>query len=125
MIAGIVVAVAVAFAMIYSGKPKHNNSLSYNTEIDNIIERIYQIAQQIRNINEMLTEIELSDGDRVKNFSQEFTTAVGKKISVDVWADGQSATTMQLKELAETRLEELATSLFEEIKNLDNAITKT
>lgn len=117
---------SVLLVMHYSGR-RHlaKTSNFYNAKVDECIERIWEITQQIRNINEMITEIELSGIDRMKNFSQEFTTIIGKKISVDIWADGSSATTNQLKKLAEARLDELTSSLSAEIEKLNNAITKT
>lgn len=102
--------------------PKRN----YTEEMAQSIERIYYLNQQIKIVQEMLTELSLSGSNNLKNFSQEWETVSGKHFSADMWADGSSEVTKQLQLLAQKRLEELTASLFRELDKLSgNVVTKT
>lgn len=98
--------------------PDKTPARTYTEEMAQSINRIYYLNQQIKVVQEMLTELSLSGSNNLKNFSQEWETVSGKHFSADMWADGSSEVTKQLQVLAQKRLEELTASLFQELDKL-------
>ena len=96
----------------------------YTLELSETIEKIYKINKKIENIMNLLTDIETSDGDNLKNITLDWQTVTGKSLTADVWIDGKSEVTEQMRILANKRLEELTNSLFAEIEKLQNAVEK-
>ena len=90
----------------------------YNHELSDRIERINRLNEQIKNVQELITDIDLSGEENLKNFTLEWQTTLGKNLSADMLIDGQSEVTKQMRKLAGERLEELTTSLFDEIEKL-------
>lgn len=96
-------------------KPKE---IKYDDELSNRIKKIHYINEQINSVEELITDIHLSDDNHHKNISVSWETAVGKSLSTDMWIDGESEVTKQMLTLAQKRREELTTSLFKEIHKL-------
>lgn len=90
----------------------------YNHELSDRIEKINRINEQIKGIQELITDIELSGEENLKNISLDWETTSGKNLSADMLIDGQSNVTKQMRKLAGERLKELTTSLFSEIEKL-------
>lgn len=90
----------------------------YNHELSDRIEKINRINEQIKGIQELITDIDLSGEENLKNISLDWETTSGKNLSADMLIDGQSNVTKQMRKLAGERLEELTTSLFDEISKL-------
>lgn len=90
----------------------------YNHELSDRIEKINRINEQIKGIQELITDIDLSGEENLKNISLDWETTSGKNLSADMLIDGQSEVTKQMRKLAGERLEELTTSLFNEIEKL-------
>lgn len=90
----------------------------YNHELSEKIDKLYWLNEQIKSVQELITDIDLSGEENLKNFTLEWQTTLGKNLSADMLIDGQSNVTKQLRKLAGERLEELTTSLFDEIEKL-------
>lgn len=90
----------------------------YNHELSERIDKLYWLNEQIKSVQELITDIDLSGEENLKNFTLEWQTALGKNLSADMLIDGQSEVTKQMRKLAGERLEELTTSLFDEIEKL-------
>lgn len=90
----------------------------YSHELSERIDKLYWLNEQIKSVQELITDIDLSGEKNLKNFTLEWQTALGKNLSADMLIDGQSEVTKQMRKLAGERLEELTTSLFEEIEKL-------
>lgn len=90
----------------------------YSHELSERIDKLYWLNEQIKSVQELITDIELSGEENLKNFTLEWQTALGKNLSADMLIDGQSEVTKQMRKLAGERLEELTTSLFDEIEKL-------
>ena len=90
----------------------------YNHELSDRIEKINRINEQIKGIQELITDIGLSGEENLKNISLDWETTSGKNLSADMLIDGRSNVTKQMRKLAGERLEELTTSLFDEIEKL-------
>lgn len=90
----------------------------YSHELSERIDKLYWLNEQIKSVQELITDIELSGEKNLKNFTLEWQTTLGKNLSADMLIDGQSEVTKQMRKLAGERLEELTTSLFEEIEKL-------
>lgn len=108
---------AVFFFVLWkNGKKKQKQK--YTTEISDTIEKLNYINKQIHACEELLQEIRLTDDHHHKNFTLNWTTETDLIKEADIWVDGSSKTTEQLKALAEGKREELITSLFREIEKL-------
>lgn len=92
--------------------------IRYDDELSNRIKKIHYINDQINSVEELITDIQLTDENHHKNISMNWETAVGKNISTDMWIDGESEVTKQMLLLAQKRKEELTSSLFREICKL-------
>lgn len=90
----------------------------YNHELSERIDKLHWLNEQIKSVQELITDIDLSGEENLKNFTLEWQTALGKNLSADMLIDGQSEVTKQMRKLAEERFEELTTSLFDEIEKL-------
>lgn len=90
----------------------------YNHELSDRIEKINRLNEQIKGIQELITDIDLSGEENLKNISLDWETTSGKNLSADMLIDGQSNVTKQMRKLAGERFEELTTSLFSEIEKL-------
>lgn len=90
----------------------------YTDELSERIKRIYYINEQICKVQELITDIEVSGEDNLKNIMLDWQTAAGKNYTADMWIDGKSEVTAQMRKLAGERLNELTTSLFDEISKL-------
>ena len=90
----------------------------YSHELSDRIEKINRLNEQIKGIQELITDIDLSGEENLKNISLDWETTSGKNLSADMLIDGQSNVTKQMRKLAGERLKELTTSLFNEIEKL-------
>jgi len=108
------------FAWIAKVIPQKNEEevRDYDEELSDRIDRLYYINKQIKAVEELITDIDLTGGEHQKNISLDWQTAAGQKYTADMWIDGQSDVTEQMRVLAEKRLEELTTSLLKEIDSL-------
>lgn len=95
-----------------------SQEIKYDEELHQRIQRIRYLDEQLQAVEELLTDIDLSSNDLLKNFSVEWLGAVGTSWKVDMKADGQSLVTGQLRKLAEERRAELLTSLSDELAEL-------
>lgn len=87
----------------------------YTTEISDRIERCAYINKQIHACEELLFTIRMSDQHHQKNIQLTWKTETELIKEADIWVDGSSWTTEQLKRLTEGKIEELTTSLFKEL----------
>lgn len=99
-------------------RDRRPKEVKYDDELSNRIKKIHYINEQINSVEELITDIQLSDENHHKNISVTWETAVGKNLSTDMWIDGESEVTKQMLALAQKRREELTTSLFKEICKL-------
>lgn len=99
-------------------EPEQKTEYTYSEDLSSRIQRIHSINQQIQSIEELITDVQLSGCDNQKNIGLIWNTTAGKKLSADVWVDGESEVSNQMLELAEKRKQELITSLFSEIYQL-------
>ncbi len=93
----------------------------YTQEISDRIERISAINRQIQGVLDLITDIDSSDGSNIKNITLNWQTVTGVDLRADMLIDGCSDVTQQMRILAEKRLEELISSLFDELEKLPNA----
>ena len=107
------------FVLVKDNEEKNSeNKREYSHELSERIDKLYWLNERIKNIQELITDIDLSGEENLKNFTLEWQTALGKNLSADMLIDGQSEVTKQMRKLAGERLEELTTSLFDEIEKL-------
>lgn len=106
------------FVLYRSNEENPERKQEYNQEISERIRRISELDEKIQALQELITDIDLSDSDRLKNISLEWETTAGKNLTADMWLDGQSDVTKQMRILAGEQLDELTTSLFDEIEKL-------
>ena len=104
------------FILFFRRKRKENRK--YTTETSDRIEKMHYINAQIHACEELLTEIDLCDEHHHKNVSLTWTTETDLVKKADIWVDGSSRTTEQLRELTLDKMEELASSLFAEMDKL-------
>jgi hypothetical protein len=98
--------------------PEQTTQQTYTAEISARIERMHSINQQIKSIEELITDVQLAENDRQKNIGLSWNTAAGKNLTADIWVNGGSEVSAQMLELAEKRRKELITTLFSEIEHL-------
>lgn len=94
---------------------RHKRKQKYTTELSDRIERCAYINRQIHACEELLLAIRMSDQHHQKNIQLTWKTETELIKEADIWVDGTSQTTEQLKILTECKMEELITSLFKEL----------
>lgn len=82
------------------------------------IDKIYYIKQQYVKAQELLFDIDMSKEEQLKGISLEWATAAGVNKALSIWADGKSRTTKQMRLTMHSRLEELGTSLNDELDKI-------
>ena len=90
----------------------------YTTELADSIEKTHYIKRQIDACEELLFAIRTSDEHHQRNVQLTWTTETELIKNADIWVDGSSQTTEQLKILAEGKIDELTTSLFKELDKI-------
>ena len=90
----------------------------YTTELANSIEKTHYIKRQIDACEELLFAIRTSDEHHQRNVQLTWTTETELIKNADIWVDGSSWTTEQLRILAEGKIDELTTSLFKELDKI-------
>ena len=107
------------FVLVRDDEEKNIESKrEYSHELSDRIDKLHRLNEQIKGIQELITDIDLSREENLKNISLDWETTSGKNLSADMLIDGQSNVTKQMRKLAGERLEELTTSLFNEIEKL-------
>ena len=90
----------------------------YTTELADSIEKTHYIKRQIDACEELLFAIRTSDEHHQRNVQLTWTTETELIKNADIWVDGSSWTTEQLRILAEGKIDELTTSLFKELDKI-------
>ena len=90
----------------------------YTTKLADSIEKCHYIKRQIDACEELLLAIRMSDEHHQRNIQLTWTTETELIKNADIWVDGSSQTTEQLRALAESKVEELITSLFIELDRI-------
>ena len=104
-----------AFFVVVWKVGKDKRKQKYTTEISDRIERCAYINKQIHACEELLFTIRMSDQHHQKNIQLTWKTETELIKEADIWVDGSSWTTEQLKRLTEGKIDELTTSLFKEL----------
>ena len=90
----------------------------YTTELADSIEKTHYIKRQIDACEELLFAIRTSDEHHQRNVQLTWTTETELIKNADIWVDGSSQTTEQLRTLAESKIDYLPTSLFRELDKI-------
>ena len=90
----------------------------YTTELADSIEKTHYIKRQIDACEELLFAIRTSDEHHQRNVQLTWTTETELIKNADIWVDGSSWTTEQLRILAEGKIDELTSSLFKELDKI-------
>lgn len=96
-------------------KPK---SRDITPELLNRLDKIYYLKQQYIQAQQLLFDIDMSKPDSLKNIELEWETATGKIKQANIWTDGKSHTTKQMRLAVVSRLEEISTSLNSELDKI-------
>lgn len=96
----------------------------YDNAVHHHIEEIAHIDEQLQAVEELITDIETSSPDLLKNFTLTRHSVAGKKIEVDIMIDGRSDVTDQMMILMEAKREQLLERLEGEMEVLPCSTTK-
>lgn len=98
---------------------KKRREFRYTPEVADTLEEIGYLNQQARQCEELHTDIDLTNPYQMQGLSLTWNSGSGASRKIDLYADGQSRVTEELRILAGERLAELTSSLSERLDDLN------
>ena len=83
----------------------------WNLEVSDKIEELSYINRQAKMCDELMTDINLSNPNKLQGMTLKWNSGAGVSKELDLYADGESEVTEELRRLAGERLTELTSSL--------------
>lgn len=102
--------------MLFRCRSKPDRKITY--DLMETIDRITYLKQQYVKIQQLIFDIDTSRPDAIKGFDLEWITVSGEKKDANVWTGGKTATTYQMRKLAQARLDEITCSLNDELDKI-------
>lgn len=91
----------------------------YNPEVADRIEEISYLNQQARQCEELHTDIDLANPYQLQGLTLHWNSGSGASRELELFADGESQVTEELRRLAGERLSELTSSLSDKLNDLN------
>lgn len=100
-------------------RDKSGGDFRYNPEVADRIEEISHLNQQARQCEELHTDIDLANPYQLQGLTLHWNSGSGASRELELFADGESQVTEELRRLAGERLSELTSSLSDRLEDLN------
>lgn len=97
---------------------KRRRDFRYDPEVADRIEELSYINRQAQECEELMTDVDLANPYQLQGLTLRWNSGSGASRELDLYADGSSQVTEELRRLAGERYSELTTSLSEKMDEL-------